>query len=86
MAEIRSLTNTHDGDLHPLGATSNARCICVVGTVNMTGDCKETFWLDQRIGIAVRKGNVLSILEAVREKYNVELNHATASCLSSYTH
>jgi hypothetical protein len=36
----------------------------------VTGDPRETLWLEQRIGLAVQRGNAWSILVAVREKYD----------------
>ena len=36
----------------------------------VTGDRRETFWLEQRIGLAIQRGNAHSILAAVREKYD----------------
>ena len=33
---------------------------------NATGDPRETVWLEQRIGMAVQRGNAFSILAAVR--------------------
>ena len=38
-----------------------------------TGESRETLWLEQRFGLAMQRGNALSILTAVREKYDVEL-------------
>ena len=38
-----------------------------------TGESRETLWLEQRFGLAVQRGNALSILTAVRKKYEVEL-------------
>lgn len=38
---------------------------------NVSGDRRETLWLEQRIGLAVQRGNAYSILVAVREKYDV---------------
>ena len=37
----------------------------------VTGDCRETYWLEQRIGLAVQRGNALSILAAVRDRHGV---------------
>ena len=39
---------------------------------NVSGDRRETLWLEQRIGLAVQRGNAYSILVAVRERYDVE--------------
>lgn len=36
-----------------------------------TGDRRETLWLEQRVGLAVQRGNACSILAAVRGKYDV---------------
>ena len=38
-----------------------------------TGESRETPWLEQRLGLAVQRGNELSIFTAVREKYDIEL-------------
>lgn len=35
----------------------------------VTGDPRESVWLEQRIGLAVQRGNAFSILASVREKY-----------------
>ena len=40
-----------------------------------TGESRETFWLEQRFGLALQRGNALSILITVREKYDVELGN-----------
>jgi hypothetical protein len=37
----------------------------------MSGDRRETFWLEQRLGLAVQRGNALSILAAVRGRFDV---------------
>jgi hypothetical protein len=34
-----------------------------------TGDRRETYWLEQRLGLAVQRGNALSILTGVRESF-----------------
>lgn len=39
---------------------------------HVSGDRRETLWLEQRIGLAVQRGNAHSILVAVREKYDAE--------------
>ena len=36
----------------------------------VTGERRETYWLQQRIGIAIQRGNAHSILAAVRERYD----------------
>ena len=39
---------------------------------NVSGDRRETlWWLEQRIGLAVQRGNAYSILAAARERYDV---------------
>ena len=38
-------------------------------TTEVTGDPRETVWLEQRIGLAVQRGNAFSILASVRERY-----------------
>ena len=40
-------------------------------TLGVTGDCRETYWLEQRIGLAVQRCNALSILPAVRDRHGV---------------
>ena len=45
-----------------------------------TGKSRETPWLEQRLGLAVQQDNALSILTAVRENYDVELE-TSADCL-----
>ena len=37
----------------------------------VTGDCRETYWPEQRIGLAVERGNALSKLAAVRDRHGV---------------
>ena len=37
---------------------------------DVTDDVRETFWLEQRVGLAVQRGNAFSILTSVREKYD----------------
>ena len=39
-------------------------------TTEVTGDRRETVWLEQRIGLAVQRGNAYNILASVREKYH----------------
>ena len=41
--------------------------------IGATGERRETLWLEKRFGLAVQRGNALSILTAVRKKYDVEL-------------
>ena len=36
----------------------------------VTGERRKTYWLQQRIGIAIQRGNAHSILAAVRERYD----------------
>ena len=36
----------------------------------VTGDQRETYWLEQRIGLAVQRGNALSILTAIRDRFD----------------
>ena len=54
---------------------STAALISEIGRriTEATGESRETLWLEQRLGLAVQRGNALSILRAVREKYDVEL-------------
>ena len=52
---------------------------------NVSGDRRETLWLEQRIGLAVQRGNAYSILVAVREKYDVETT-TDQLLLSSQSH
>ena len=54
---------------------STAALISKIGRriTEATGESRETLWLEQRFGLAVQRGNVLSILTAVRKKYDVEL-------------
>ena len=44
----------------------------------VSDDRRETFWLEQRIGLAVQRGNAFIILAAVRERY-ADCVHNTAS-------
>ena len=37
----------------------------------VTGNCNETYWLEQRIGLAVQRGNALRIPAAVRDGHGV---------------
>ena len=37
----------------------------------LSGERRETLWLEQRLGLAVQRGNAASILTAVREKFDV---------------
>ena len=37
----------------------------------VTGDCRETYWLEKRMGLAVQRGNALSILAAVEDRFDV---------------
>ena len=37
---------------------------------NVTDDPRETLWLEQRISLAVQRGNAFSILSAVRNRYD----------------
>ena len=37
---------------------------------NVTDDPRETLWLEQRISLAVQRGNTFSILSAVRNRYD----------------
>ena len=41
-----------------------------------TGERRETLWLEQRLGLAVQRGNAHSILTAVRDKYEAEQVHS----------
>lgn len=52
---------------------SSGQVISEVGrrVSELTGDRRETFWLEQRIGLAIQRGNAYSILAAVRERYDV---------------
>ena len=36
----------------------------------ITGDRRETYWLEQRIGLAVQRGNALSILTAIKDRFD----------------
>ena len=38
-----------------------------------TRESRATLWLEQRLGLAVQRGNALSILTAVREEYDFEV-------------
>ena len=38
----------------------------------VSGDRRETFWLEQRIGLAIQRGNAFSILASVKDKFDVE--------------
>jgi len=42
-----------------------------------TEDRRETFWLEQRIGLAVQRGNAYSILSAVRGRYDLVAPQST---------
>ena len=37
---------------------------------DVTDDVRETFWLEQRFGLAVQRGNAFSILTSFMEKYD----------------
>ena len=37
----------------------------------VSGDRRETFWFEQRLGLAVQRGNAFSILAAVRDRYDL---------------
>ena len=51
-----------------------------------TGDKRETLWLEQRIGLAVQRGNAYSILTAVRERYDVGgTDRVAVVCASGYS-
>jgi len=42
----------------------------------VTGDPRETLWLEQRIGLAVQRGNAYSILTWVKRRYD-ETRHSS---------
>ena len=44
--------------------------------MKVTGNGRETHWLAQRVGLAVQRGNALSILEKVRDRYDAGWIHA----------
>ena len=37
---------------------------------DVTDDVRETFWLEQRVGLAIQRGNAFSILMTVKEKFD----------------
>ena len=53
-------------------------------TPEVTADNRETVWLEQKLGFALQRGNMLIILTAVCEKYDIELRTLTAYVVSTY--
>ena len=51
---------------------STASVIAEIGRriTDATGEPRETFWLEQRIGLAIQRGNAFSILSAAVDGYN----------------
>ena len=45
----------------------------------ITGDRRETLWLEQRLGLAVQRGNAFSILTSVKEKFDVSETHLSGA-------
>ena len=67
---------------------STAALISEIGRriTEVTGESRETRWLEQRLGLAVQRGNALSILTAVREKYDVELGTCSMHPVAIVSH
>ena len=49
----------------------------------VTGDCRETYWLDRRLEWAVQRGCTLSIVAVVKDRHDAELIYPSACLLNS---